>query len=74
MRTFIAAGLLALSGLMTTAVGAASADEQYVGTYPSLMACEHDGPTATIPNGNEQFTRYQCREGNDGMYYLYLLT
>jgi hypothetical protein len=73
MRTFIAAGLLALGGLMTTAVGVANADEVRVeGVYSTLAACEMDGPHVEIVYDNGKYTHWVCREGADGLYYLYL--
>ncbi|MCV7341924.1 hypothetical protein [Mycobacterium haemophilum] len=49
MRTVIAAGLLVLGGLMTTAVGVAKADEiQVEGNYSTLAACQTDGPHVEI--------------------------
>jgi len=73
MRTFIAAGLLALVGLTTGAVGVANADEvQVEGVYSALAACEVDGPHVEITYDDGPYTHWLCREGSDGLYYLYL--
>ena len=73
MRVFIAAGLLALGGLMTTAVGVANADEvQVEGSYASETGCLTDAPHVEIEYDNGRYTHYACREGNDGLWYLYL--
>jgi hypothetical protein len=48
MKTLIAAGLLALGGLMTTAVGVANADEvQVEGVYSTGAACEIEALTSS---------------------------
>lgn len=73
MKRVIAAGLLALGGLMTTAVGVANADEvQVEGSYSALAACEVDGPHVEIAQNNHLYTHWDCRQHADGLYYLYL--
>ena len=73
MRGLIAAGLLALGGLMTTAVGVAKADEVQVdGVYSSEAGCLTDAPHVELEYDNGRYTHYACREGNDGLWYLYL--
>ena len=73
MRAFIAAGVLALGGLMTTAVSVANADEvQVEGVYSSEAGCLTDAPHVELQYDNGRYTHYACREGNDGLWYLYL--
>ena len=73
MRTLIAAGLLALGGLMTTAVGVANADEvQVEGVYSTEAACLVDGPHVELQYDDGRYSHYACREGSDGLWYLYL--
>jgi hypothetical protein len=73
MIRVIAAGLLALGGLMTTAVGVANADEiQVEGVYSTLDACQADGPQVELAQNDHLYTHWDCREHADGLYYLYL--
>jgi hypothetical protein len=73
MKTIIAAGFFALIGLMTTAVGVANADEvQVEGVYSTQAACETDGPHVEITYDNGLYSHWVCREGADGLWYLYL--
>ena len=67
------AGLLALGGLITTAMGVANADdEQLAGTYGDQLECLADGPhmQSTISNGS--YTGWDCVQGGDGLWYLWL--
>jgi hypothetical protein len=73
MIRVIAASLLALGGVMTTAVGVANADEiQVEGVYSTLDACQADGPHVELAQNDHLYTRWDCREHGDGLYYLYL--
>jgi hypothetical protein len=73
MMTLVAAGLLALGGLMTTAVGVANADEvQVEGVCSTEAACEIDAPHVEITYDNGKYTHWVCRQGSDGLWYLYL--
>ncbi|BDB40137.1 MULTISPECIES: hypothetical protein [Mycobacterium] len=74
MRTVVAAGiLLAAGGLMTTAVGLANADEvQVEGSYATQAACQVDGPHVEITHNDGAYTHFDCRQGSDGLWYLYL--
>ncbi len=73
MIRVIAAGLLAVGGLMTTAVGVANADEiQVEGVYSTLGACETDGPQVELAQNDHLYTHWDCREHSDGLYCLYL--
>jgi hypothetical protein len=71
-KTIVAAGLLALGGLMTTGVSVASADQVLVeGNYATSQACDADGPHVEV-NHPGHFTHYQCVQHDDGLWYLYL--
>ena len=73
MRTFFAAGLMALGGLMTTAVGVANADEVEVdGNYSSQVGCEADAPNVELQHNDHLYTHWICREGPDGFWHVYL--
>ncbi|OBJ53392.1 hypothetical protein [Mycobacterium sp. 1423905.2] len=73
MRTVIAAGLLALGGLLTAGVGVANADEvQVEGNYATLGACQADGPHVEITHNDGAYTHFDCRQHDDGLWYLYL--
>jgi hypothetical protein len=73
MRMVFAAGLLALGALMTTGVAVANADEvQVEGAYSTEAACNIDGPHVEITHNDGAYTHWVCREGSDGLWYLYL--
>ena len=73
MRTLITGAVLALGGLMSLGVGVAAADEVQVdGNYATLAACEIDGPEVQIADNNDAYTGWECRLGDDGLYYLFL--
>jgi hypothetical protein len=73
MRTIVFAGLLALAGLMTTAVGVANADEVEVdGNYSSQAGCEADGPHVEITHNDHLYTHWDCRLGPDGFWHVWL--
>jgi len=72
MKKIIAAGVLALGGLMTTGVGVSSADEiQVEGNYSTEAACLVDGPHVEVVNGGN-WTHFSCVQHSDGLWYLYL--
>lgn len=70
----MAAGILAAGGaLLTTAVALANTDEvQVEGSYATLAACQADGPHVEITHNDAAYTHWDCREGSDGLWYLYL--
>ncbi len=72
MRKIIAAGVLAVTGLMTTGVGISNADRvQVEGNYATQAACMADGPVVEVDHpGN--FTHFSCEQHADGLWYLYL--
>jgi hypothetical protein len=73
MRTLFAAGLLALGGLMTTAVGVATADEIEVdGNYSSQGGCEADAPHVELTHNDHLYTHWDWRTGPDGFWHVFL--
>jgi hypothetical protein len=73
MRTVVAAGVLAVSGLLTLGVGVANADEvQVEGNYSSEAGCLADGPHVEITHNDAAYTHFACRQHDDGLWYLYL--
>ena len=72
MRT-IAAGMLAAGALLTLGLGVAQADEvQVEGNYATLEACQADGPAVEIARNDADYTHWDCRPGDDGLFYLFL--
>lgn len=72
MRT-IAAGMLATGALLTLGLGVAHADEvQVEGNYATIEACQADGPQVEIARNDADYTNWDCRQGDDGLFYLYL--
>jgi hypothetical protein len=72
MRKTVAAGVLAVCGLMTTGVGISNADEiQVEGNYATQAGCEVDGPHVEV-NHPGTFTHFSCVQHSDGLWYLYL--
>ncbi len=73
MRTLITASVMAFGALMALGTGVAAADEVQVdGNYATMAACQADGPAVQIEQDNDVYTSWQCREGDDGLYYLFL--
>ncbi|WP_231984567.1 hypothetical protein [Mycobacterium sp. 852014-52144_SCH5372336] len=73
MKKMIAAGALALGGLFTLGVGMAHADEvQVEGGYSTLDACNVDGPNVEIAQGDANYGHWDCRQGGDGLWYVWL--
>lgn len=73
MKTLVTASMLAFGGLMTLGAGIAAADEVQVdGSYSTLAACQIDGPEVQIVWDNDAYTNWDCRQGGDGLYYLFL--
>lgn len=66
-RTLLAAGALALAGLMTTGVGLGNADTiQTEGNYPTREACQNAGPgvKAATPGNWRNFWCVRDRDVN----------
>ncbi|MCV7301698.1 hypothetical protein H7J93_18920 [Mycobacterium barrassiae] len=73
MKRVIAAGAIAAGGLLTLGLGVANADEvQVEGSYSTLEACQVDGPQVEIAQGNDNYTHWDCRQGDDGLWYVWL--
>lgn len=73
MKRMIAAGTLALGGLLALGVGVAHADEvQVEGGYSTLDACQVDGPNVEIAQGDANYGHWDCRQGGDGLWYVWL--
>lgn len=73
MKRMIAAAALTAGGLLTLGVGVAHADEvQVEGNYATLEACQADGPHVEITYDNDAYSQWDCRQGDDGLFYLYL--
>jgi hypothetical protein len=73
MRTIIAAGLLALAGVMTAGVGMATADETEVdGNYSSEAGCQADAPHVELIHNDHLWTHWDCRFGPDGFWHVWL--
>ncbi|MFM8600418.1 MAG: hypothetical protein ACKOB8_15655 [Mycobacterium sp.] len=69
-------GALLASGLglgIGPGIGIAAADSVQVdGNYATLAACQADGPEVQIAQNNDAYSAWQCTQGDDGLYYLYL--
>jgi hypothetical protein len=73
MRKVIAAGTLALGGLLTTAVGVAHADVvQVEGGYATETACQVDGPNVEVAHNDQLYSHWDCRLDDDGLWYVWL--
>jgi hypothetical protein len=73
MRTFIAAGLLALAWIMTVGLGMANADEIEVdGNYSSQAGCTADAPNVELAHNDHLYTHWDCRFGPDGFWHVWL--
>lgn len=74
MRIIIAASAVAVGASMCVGAGTAAADSvQVAGNYSTLAACQADGPHVEI-TGNNALARFNCLQGGDGLYYLFLNT
>ncbi len=72
IRKVVLAGAVAL-GMSTAFAGVASAEEvQVEGNYATAAACNADGPHVQVDRDNNKWTHFDCRQGNDGLWYLYL--
>lgn len=64
---------LALGGLISAGTGVAHADTiQVEGNYSTLEACQADGPHVQITENNGAYSQWNCQQGDDGLYYLFL--
>ncbi|GAB4584493.1 hypothetical protein [Nocardia sp. IFM 10818] len=79
MKKIIAAGLLTLGVVgVGSATAHAAAEYQIDGNYATKEACEADGQsgTFTLPDGRVVppgvGAVYECKQGGDGLWYLFL--
>ena len=72
MSKFVAVTMAAL-GFAAFGSGVASADSiQVEGNYSTLAACQADGPHVQITENNDSYAHWNCLQGDDGLYYLFL--
>ncbi|CAM4121465.1 hypothetical protein NONI108955_10180 [Nocardia ninae] len=72
IKTTFAVTTIAL-GLVAAGSGLAAAEEvQVEGNYATATACQADGPNVEVERDNAKWTKWECRQGNDGLWYLYL--
>ncbi|MGI9126243.1 MAG: hypothetical protein ACR2JM_16065 [Mycobacterium sp.] len=73
MRIIITAAGLAAGAILSLGLGTAAADTiQVEGSYSTLEACQVDGPHVQITENNGAYTTWNCQQGDDGLYYLFL--
>jgi hypothetical protein len=73
MKKYVVAAVLASTALMSAGAGVASADEVEVdGTYSSLAGCQADGPHVEITHNDHLYTHFDCRQGSDGLWHVFL--
>ncbi len=73
MKTFAIAAAFAAGALMTVGLGTASADIiQVEGSYSTPEACQADGPHVQITENDGAYSKWQCNQGDDGLWYLFL--
>lgn len=73
MKTFAIAAAFAAGALMTAGLGTASADIiQVEGSYSTPEACQADGPHVQITENDGAYSKWQCNQGDDGLWYLFL--
>ncbi|MGY2061832.1 hypothetical protein ACW9HQ_43735 [Nocardia gipuzkoensis] len=72
IKTIVVAGSVAF-GIVAAGAGLAAAEEiQVEGNYATEAGCNTDAPGVELAKDNGKYTHYQCRQGNDGLWYLYL--
>ncbi len=73
MKTLMTAAALAAGALMSAGLGVASADViQVEGSYSTPEACRADGPHVQITENNGAYSTWDCEQGDDGLWYLFL--
>ena len=73
MKNFMIAAVLATGALMTVGPETISADIiQVEGSYSTPQACQADGPHVQITEDDGAYSRWQCDQGDDGLWYLFL--
>ena len=67
------ASAIAAGSLLFAGAGVAGADSvQVEGNYSTLAACQADGPHVQITTDNDAYAHWNCQQGDDGLYYLFL--
>lgn len=62
-----------ITGFAALGGGLASADSiQVEGNYSTLAACQADGPHVQITENDDAYRHWNCVQGDDGLYYLFL--
>ena len=73
MKTLATAAALAAGALMTAGLGTASADVgQAEGSSSTSGACRADGPHVQITENNGAYSTWDCEQGDDGLWCLFL--
>jgi hypothetical protein len=72
MIRVMAAGLVALGGLMTAGMGVANADVEVEGNYSSEAGCMADGPHVELTYNDHMYNHFDCRLGSDGFWHVWL--
>lgn len=73
MKTLVAAATLVAGGILTVGLGTATADVvQVEGSYSTPEACRADGPYVQITDNDGAYSKWQCNQGDDGLWYLFL--
>lgn len=73
MRIIVTAAALAAAGLMSVGFGVANADViQVEGSYSTPEACRADGPHVQITQNDGAYSTWECEQGDDGLWYLFL--
>lgn len=72
IKSIIVAGAIA-AGVVAAGAGSAYAEEVEVeGSYGTMAACQADGPSVEVQGDSASWTGYDCRQGGDGLYHLFL--
>lgn len=73
MKTIVA-GVIAVGGLLSFGAGLASADTIKVRgqLLRTLAACRASGLHVQITENDYAYAHWNCQQGDDGLYYLFL--
>lgn len=73
MKSLLTASVLTFGAMLTLGLGTASADIiQVEGSYSTPEACQIDGPHVQITENDGAYSKWQCNQGDDGLWYLFL--
>ncbi|RDI51544.1 hypothetical protein [Nocardia mexicana] len=70
-KKILAAGLLALGVVGVGSAAAHAGEVATEGSYSTIEACDAEGKNGKF-QGDAQYTGYECRPGDDGLFYLFL--